>query len=267
MKTTLIIPDLHLRWQHANKIIENNPTEEIIFLGDYFDNFGDDPNQVEEMCDWLEHSVNQPNRIHLFGNHDIQYAFDNKFFRCSGYEQWKEFIIKDRFNSFERFWSKFRYYHILDNIWFLLHGGLHPSFIPKSISKIENRDKFYSELSTYLDSEIIKGHRNQSWIFGIGKSRGGAQNHGGIVWCDFNREFEPILGLNQIVGHTSLRTGKAEWLIESHDKISFDNFEPSLADLKNINKSSNICLDVYMNTHYAIWNGEILIIKDYNSLL
>jgi len=26
---------------------------------------------------------------------------------------------------------------------------------------------------------------------------------GGIFWCDFNAEFEPIEGLNQIFGHTA----------------------------------------------------------------
>ena len=85
----LIIPDIHLKWERVNRVINHVGADEIIFLGDYFDDFNDTPEQVDEMVSWLEHSAKQPNRIHLFGNHDMHYAFSDAGFQCSGFEQWK----------------------------------------------------------------------------------------------------------------------------------------------------------------------------------
>jgi hypothetical protein len=36
-----------------------------------------------------------------------------------------------------------------------------------------------------------------------GRGRGGPARIGGLVWLDWNTEFTPIEGLNQIVGHSS----------------------------------------------------------------
>jgi hypothetical protein len=35
-----------------------------------------------------------------------------------------------------------------------------------------------------------------------GRGRGGIARVGGVVWADWNTEFVPIEGLNQVVGHT-----------------------------------------------------------------
>ena len=38
----LVIGDIHNRWQKAEKICEKFPNHKKIFIGDYFDDFGDD---------------------------------------------------------------------------------------------------------------------------------------------------------------------------------------------------------------------------------
>jgi hypothetical protein len=261
MKITLIIPDIHHKVDEAEKIIKHVGADEIIFLGDYFDDFNDDAEMVNHTCDLLEASVEQPNRIHLFGNHDIHYAYTNREFVCSGYEQWKYFIIHDHLNR--KTWDKLKFYHFLDETFLLSHAGLHKSHVPANIIKLsENRKKFYSEIENHLNTEIIKGFRNESWIFHAGHSRGGNQAIGGITWCDYDKEFYPVKGLNQILGHTPQGFGKARWChADEKDRVTVrpvDLWTPDPKTFKNTNISLNVDLDVQGNMHWAVWNGSTL---------
>ena len=278
INTTLIIPDLHHRWRQAEKIIAEVGADEVIFLGDYFDDFNDTPEMVQDTCDWLEGSVAKPNRIHLFGNHDQHYAFTYKTFQCSGYEQWKYFIIHD--NMDPKVWEKLKWFHVLDNRWLLTHAGLHKLNVPDSIKKFrKDRPKFITALSEWLNEEILKGFRSGaesvgSWVFNAGKARWGMQRVGGITWCDYEREFFPLMGINQIVGHTPQMQGPRWCLLEkdplnSDGKVVYrpaDLWKPTIEGLDDPNLSANICLDVHGNTHYATWNGSELKIGNYRDL-
>ena len=278
MKTTLIIPDIHLKWQRAEKIISAVKADEIILLGDYYDDFGDGPEQIRETCEWFIGSVNKPNRIHLFGNHDQHYAFPYRTFQCSGYEQWKYFIIHDFLPK--DIWDKVKWYHFLDNQWLLSHGGLHKFNLPDSIKKFRtDRPKFIAEISGYLDNELRKGFQdganNQStWMFNAGHARWGNQRVGGITWCDFERELFPIKGLNQIVGHTPQMQGP-RWIVLERDPLNSDGqvvrrpadmYSPTLQQLNDPELSHNIDLDVIGNMHWATWNGRKLTIGSINDL-
>src|SRR4051812_1832567 len=93
---TLILPDVHNRHELVEKIIKSVKPDQTIFLGDYFDDFGDDPHIIAETAHWFTYSVNQKNRIHICGNHDIHYWFaDNPHVRCSGYDQFKSIAVND----------------------------------------------------------------------------------------------------------------------------------------------------------------------------
>lgn len=272
-KQTLIIPDLHHRWRQAEKIIQHVGADEILFLGDYFDDFNDDNHMVMETTKWLEESVSKPNRIHLFGNHDQHYAYPYRTFQCSGYAQWKYFIVHDNIDP--KVWDKLKWYHFLDNRWLLCHGGLHKLNVPAEVTKHrKDRKKFIAAITQYLDDEIRKGFQagatgNSSWVFNAGRARWGSQRVGGITWCDYTAEFYPVLGINQIVGHTPQRYGvkwtrlTAEGHVFHHD---FAEYTPTVEELDDPNKSINLGLDVLGNTHYAIWDGKKLQIGDYKSL-
>jgi len=270
MKITLILPDLHLRWRHADKIIKHvgiSDEDEIIFLGDFFDDFGDDPNSIGEMCDWLEDSATKPNRIHLFGNHDLHYAFAHNQFPCSGYAQWKYFLIHDRFEGL-KIWDKFKYYHVLDGKWLLTHAGLHQNWVPKEIAELHvDRPKFLKALTAYLDQEIVKGHRDESWMFHAGHSRGGFQPVGGISWCDYTCEFHPVKGLNQMLGHTPQRQAAVWTYLKGNSKPTRHPinapWKPTPSDYDDVQRSYNICLDVHGNMHWAVWQNEDLTFGNY----
>lgn len=274
-KTTLIIPDLHHRWMQAEKIISSVGADEIIFLGDFFDDFNDDITMVKDTSDWLVESVNKPNRIHLIGNHEMGYAYTYRSFQCSGYAQWKYFIIFD--NVPRATWDKLKWYHFLDDTWLLSHGGLHNSHVPDKIKNLRGDRKVYIKaLDEYLQKSLIKGFRDlgerkHPWIFNAGYSRGGFQKVGGITWCDYTDEFYPLRGINQIVGHTPQGLGFPRWCILNNKDVSqmpYHLFTPSIEQINNPEASVNIDLDVWGNTHYGVWNGngKTLTVGDYKSL-
>lgn len=277
-KITLIIPDIHHKWIQAEKIISRVGADEVVFLGDYFDDFNDTPEMVQETCEWLEGSVLKPNRIHLFGNHDVHYAFPYRTFRCSGYEQWKEFITADLVKW--QTWKKLVWYHFIDDVWLLTHAGLHTFNLPDTIKVLHtDRPKFVAAIKDHLDQSVEEGLKAAAnnvghWFFNAGRSRGGMQRVGGITWCDFEREFFPIKGLNQILGHTpQMQTPR--WC--SLDKTSSNSkekviyhpselFTPTITQLRNHEMSQNIDLDVHGNLTWATWNGKKLELGNYRDL-
>ena len=265
-KVSLIIPDIHLKWERAEKVIATVKHDEVIFLGDYFDDFGDTPQLVESGCEWFESSVKKPNRIHLFGNHDVHYAFPYRKFQCSGYAQWKYFMISDSVSR--ETWDKLKWYHNLDDTWLLSHAGVHSHHVPKDIKSLtNNRPEFFKALTKYLDDSVADGFRAIAnsvphWVFGAGRSRGGSQQTGGIIWCDYEQEFSPTKGLNQIVGHTPQRRGHAKWVLldERGVETRLNSYLHSTDEhvLRDSTVSVNLDLDVAGTLHYGVWDGKNL---------
>src|SRR5690348_13981401 len=94
-KITLILPDIHHRIDTANKVIQSVNADQVICTGDAFDDFNDTPEMVEATCEWLIWFVRHPNYVFIRGNHDCHYEYTYRNFQCSGYEQWKYFMIHD----------------------------------------------------------------------------------------------------------------------------------------------------------------------------
>lgn len=246
----LIIPDVHLRWEKAEALIKKVSPDVTVFLGDFFDDFGDNPQSVADGADWFHHSVNQPNRVHIAGNHDIHYWFpDNKYLRCSGYEQYKAITINDFVTKQD--WEKLVFFHVIDNKWLLSHGGLAPYWLkPHGFNAMEisqyKLDTVVRRLkSNTLDAKKTFYSGGVHWFGLAGHTRSyNAPYYGGVTWLDWNGEFHPIRGIHQIVGHTPnyqltwnvVRDGaeSPEW------KLSLSSVEnPTLTE----NNSYNLCLD------------------------
>ena len=85
---------------------------------------------------------------------------------------------------------------------------------------------------------------DEHWFYQVGSSRGGRFRAGGIVWCDFDHEFQPIEDLRQIVGHTSqYMTGVSK----QHNSEGF----------ANIVDANNICIDCFMSEYLTLTNGKL----------
>lgn len=264
MKTKLILPDIHHRVDQVDKIIKSVGADQVICLGDVFDDFDDTPDMVRNTSEWLVEFVKNPNHIMITGNHDMHYRYPNRCFKCSGYEQWKEFITNDMIT--QSTWNELKWYHWLDDKFLLTHAGLDESNLPEDIdTTYKDREKFIYTISSYLDEQIADGFKyaaegHPHWVFGAGRSRGGAMSVGGITWCDFEREFIPIRGLNQIVGHTPNRYIRWKNLPSNGKRVNNmvgHEYVPTNEILDNVEASTNICLDTN-NYHYSIWNGKKL---------
>ena len=272
MSKTLILPDIHLRHEKAEKIIDFVKPDKIIFLGDAFDDFNDTPEMVSETADWFHYSVNQKDRIHICGNHDLHYWFkDNSSMRCSGYEQFKSITINDFVTKND--WEKLVFFHILDGKWLLSHAGVHPSWIEPSKFKHEVISEFSLELiKRRLTGESIEAKKafyanKMHWFAMPGFSRSRSPYYGGITWCDWNEEFHPIRSVHQIVGHTPSR--ELTWIVANNEGGTTKNpfqvlplegvFNPVLTD-KN---SYNLCLDSHPGSqYYAIYeDGRLTVHK------
>ncbi len=222
---TIIISDLHNRVYWVEEALSSNilqPYDNVIFLGDYFDDYYDTPEIAENSAIWLKQSLQKQNRIHLTGTHDLWYRFPyNRLIVAGGNSEAKAYAIRSILSQED--WEKIYLYHYEQNF-LMSHAGVHMNLISEYVSK--NKDLF----DKYIDSKgfkvlrlsgqefvdkIVKpateeaissvkhGHIHP-WL-DVGFARRGIQPVGGIIWLDWIYEFEPIPGLNQIVGHTELR--------------------------------------------------------------
>jgi predicted phosphodiesterase len=264
----LILPDVHNRFEKVEKIIKSVKPDKTIFLGDYFDDFGDDPQIIAEVADWFHHSVNQKDRIHICGNHDLHYWFkNNDAMRCSGYEQFKSIAINDFVTKQD--WEKLKFFYILDGRWLLSHGGLHPSWIDSNNFQADSIiESSLDKIKPFLEASSIEAKKlfyanRMHWFAMPGFSRSRSPYYGGITWCDWTKEFHPIRGIHQIVGHTP--DYKLTWNVIEEGGSKFDTLplegvsNPTLTD-KN---SYNLCLDSHPGSqYYAIYkDGKLTVHK------
>ncbi len=195
----VVIPDLH----HAPNLaqlemrIALEAPDKIIFLGDYFDQYGDTPETAAEMATWLAASMAQPNRIHLLGNHDLPYAWPGaNAARCPGYNEAKRDAIHAVIPR--ETLATLPFYHWHDDLLFS-HAGLSRRLLPPALAAgnvVEWLAAQAFAARTALD--LNKSHP----LLAIGQARGGpASAHGGLFWCDLS-EFQPVAGIHQIFGHT-----------------------------------------------------------------
>lgn len=253
---TIIIPDLHNRFSFVELALMSpvlQPYDRAIFLGDYFDDFYDTPQDVASSARWLKQSIYRPNRIHLLGTHDMWYRFpDNPFIMASGNTEEKSNAINHVLNGKD--WNLVIPYHY-EQDFLMSHAGVHPYIIGQYALK--NKQIFGKyiagnnlQLSTQeiIDRiikpateeglEDVKNNIMNSW-FEAGFARGGTQKVGGITWLDWQREFQHIPDLNQIVGHS----------------------EVQIPEQKSTPNSKNYCIDTKSRYIGILEDGELTYVE------
>ena len=216
-KITLVIPDVHHKIDRAEDILNNAPHERVVWLGDFFDDFGDSPNIAVRTAVWLKQRIDSTEDVFLLGNHDAMYFWPNvPELRCSGYSAPKAMVIESAIDL-EKYRRRFILYAEVGK-WLLSHAGLHPQF-GTSVSELAPAT---AQAIAYLENGSMHA------LLAAGWSRGGDQQYGGITWLDWS-ELIPIDGVNQIVGHTPGNSIRRRHTLAS----------------------SNMCLDTNL-AHYAI---------------
>ncbi len=229
----VVIPDLHQshNLDQLEQTIARECPDLTVFLGDYFDQYGDSPSDAGRTAEWLQHSLRQPKRIHLWGNHDLPYCYpENPVVRCPGFTREKFEAIQSHLG--EPDWQKLRLYHWEGHRLFS-HAGWSKHWFNPSPAAAEPRGNLAAHEQEAW--EALRAQRDH-WIFDCGIRRGGCLWAGGLIWCDI-REFEPIPGIDQFFGHTPGTLGR---------------YVPG-------NRSNNWCLDTTDRAglhHYLVIDGD-----------
>ena len=185
----LVIPDIHENIIPVCNLLLREKHDEAIFLGDWVDRFPSQPGNLYLTLDFLLSALKEPNKVFIYGNHDMPYAFPKApVLGCSGY-QWKHAEEIGMILGGKLARERFKLYYEADG-YLLSHAGLssfnaYPDWREKAgeaIPRLENGEMSY-------------------WV-AAGVARGGSVPKGGLTWLDWDREFQPVEGLKQIVGHS-----------------------------------------------------------------
>jgi len=184
---TLVIPDVHNHTSEAEAQIARYPADRVIFLGDYFDSFGDGPGMAADTARWLKASLARPERLHLWGNHDLWYFFPRNPQICwigSGFTPRKHAEISKILT--EEDWSRLRLVEFVGDI-ALSHAGIGESVFGDPVDGL-SRERIESMCADAMrDAEA--GIDNE--VFG----------EYGIVWLRW-WNLEVATSFSQFVGHT-----------------------------------------------------------------
>ncbi len=201
---TLILPDVHDRVSQAQAIIQSVAHDQLILLGDFFDDWGTGIEEATATAAQVKVWLNDPKVTCLLGNHDMSYgwSFLNDRFRCSGFTEDKFIAINKLL--LDEDWQKFKTHAWLNgdtNPWLVTHAGFHPSFLTGP--EVTGRDQIDAQCQEAWNN-LNLGVRHP--LLGAGFTRWGDQLAGGLCWLDWHDEFQPIQGVNQLVGHTCGKT-------------------------------------------------------------
>jgi 3',5'-cyclic AMP phosphodiesterase CpdA len=243
----LIIPDVHEQFVKLTMILRfYKHVDWVVFLGDFMDTFDGLTWQTWEIVKWLAENLANPKYIFLWGNHDLGYAF-YKAFECSGFDKNKLEIVQKYLN--DQHWKNFKLIHWLGPYgtldpgnsvqpqeWMISHAGIHP----RLLNPVLGPDKAWLQEKTEIAMEQLRYGGAISDYLAWGRGRGGIANVGGLVWLDWQTEFTPIEGLNQIVGHS---------------------YAPNVR-IKQGPNSYNYCIDTHLNNVIEVKeDGTLKVVK------
>ena len=193
---TLIIPDLHNRVITAQRILNQEMGyDSCIFLGDYFDGWGDTSVESRNTALFIEQEISDPRHVFLMGNHDLSYRYPwNKAAYCPGWTPEKSKAVNEVLTH--EHWDKMKYFHVAHGILFS-HAGVSNAFKRDGIPFIE----WIESECEYSNSQFK--NNNKHGFFKAGQFRGGIEDNGGILWCDHG-EFIPT-DIPQIYGHSIVK--------------------------------------------------------------
>jgi hypothetical protein len=198
MNELLVIGDIHNKIALADSYLRRFPDTPVIFMGDYFDDFGDDPSIARDTALWLKDSLSKPNRIHLIGNHDLPYMVNGGVI-CPGWSREKNEAVNEILGPED--WDKFKFLHF-DKGYYFSHAGLTMQWFGRPVDDTLD----YSHVEKVLETSWnnLKAGMQCEPIWAADKWRGGWHDIGGLLWCDW-RALQHIEGVNQVVGHTPAR--------------------------------------------------------------
>lgn len=265
----LVLSDIHHKFEIAQKIIDSVEFDRCILLGDYFDDYGDTPENARKTAVWLKEKViPNPKMIPLMGNHDVNYFFPmHPEFYCSGFSHDKCRAIRSVISPDDV--KLFKFYHIQDG-WMFSHAGLHVSLWKEmkqwypdgEIREGETLLNYFSRVvQFFMDRTMVNIYANMPVPYlECGWDRGGNRPFGGLIWCDWNT-FASIKGINQIVGHTPDKLPRVhiQNVNGGYTKKPILKFIDHRDSFEKKSVSINYNLDTHLNHYATITDGSVVV--------
>lgn len=221
----LIIPDIHTHYEKAERIISKfEKTHKFIFIGDYFDQFGDTPEINSATAKWLKDLMNyRPEWVYLYGNHDVHY---NKQFSvmCSGFSTAKKTAINEVLTIED--WNKLKYFHY-ENKHYFSHAGITKYWFQHPMREGINIDNIQRIIDESVEKLKIHDPTDNA-IWAASHKRGGVSPVGSILWEDW-KDLTLLKGLNQVVGHTPIL--RITTILDNNTKSSMTNIDTSSSNV------------------------------------
>ena len=128
----LILPDIHDNVRRANQIIEREPHDHLLLMGDFFDDFQTGVTDAADTARQLKQWLNAPNTTCLLGNHDMSYGWgrQNRRLICPGYDAAKWITIHGTLTAQD--WQRLKLHAWLEGDelpWLVTHAGIHPAWL------------------------------------------------------------------------------------------------------------------------------------------
>lgn len=183
---TMVVGDLH--GQHELALAALDTGYPVIFIGDYLDSFTRSPVEQIQTLKLVLEAIKAGAARGILANHETSYTKNQ---RCSGWNPSTQLgvdqiIVDTGHTDPETFQRKSDIDLLEDYIW-------HEGFL---ISHAGVSQRYLDLHKITLEEYLAAGDFEQ-----VGRARGG-RGIGGLRWCDWNYEFEPVPGVKQIVGHS-----------------------------------------------------------------
>lgn len=269
MKRTIVVADIHQNHAKVQKLLETMEFDRCILLGDFFDQFHDFPEDSRQTAIWLKEKVfSDPRFVVLVGNHDLSYYFAfNKNAWCSGFSHLKRQAIFEVL-TYDEILDRVKFFHVEDGFLFS-HAGI-TNAVWKEMRMMEpDGAKLLDVLPKWIERSLTGVRTLQHMpLFEAGWSRGGRQQHGGILWADWS-EFSPVSGVNQIVGHTphevpEITVKLAGGAVKHYNAVEWAYNKHAV--LAKQLQSVNYALDTHLNHFMVITDGDVEL-WDWNTML
>ena len=194
----LVIPDIHHRNGLVAEIRQRHSELPVVFLGDYFDDFGDGPFDIRQTCARVAQALEDDRDCFLLGNHCFAYlAYDLGVLwgRCAGWTLAKQLVFHEYFPG-DTLLRRTNWLVWVQG-WLLSHAGI-TNELYRRFAKRRTEEEI-CQWAEDAESAFRAGVADPALV--AGRDRGGQYPHGGLLWCDWN-SFRPVPGVRQIFGHT-----------------------------------------------------------------
>lgn len=201
MSKVLVVPDSHLKIEvieHGLELAKKHRAENIVLLGDYFDDWMSMPSQYDDMLKYLKDIMRTvPNVIALYGNHELSYMG----FPCSGHMR----AVQKELNKALANDNRFLFCVAIDGVLYS-HAGVCVQWLKQNglITQNELRLKLPTGKGADLLESNINGAGSMDVFNKIGPSRGG-NDYPSPLWADLTELIADAAPIKQVVGHTPVK--------------------------------------------------------------